>query len=287
MISLGLNGSDTSNVARQVAKIRHQIETLKHRRAEIADARVPKREAIENVKSWIDRQASTALVQPIDHFTSPDFQAINEASFTPFVPHHLPQVSPIICALLGGAIVETVKNAIENSDYSQGLPAVERAKALQEIEADLLKLEIEEERLITRAIADGQQIKRRPDFDGHAFFGAHGLDEAREIFEAINEEHTRVTAICSDLNSRVADARYEFREAVEAYEREEKAVHEGLQDLPKVVVVRRDRAKAAYKKITESLEPMTEQLQSLAAVQQNLREHDPQRTEGMFVQRVS
>lgn len=145
----------------KIETLRAKIDAAKAKRCEIECAPLPRDESIALIRANIQKAAqewrAEISLSPV-------------RGYPPAAIGHLHVDAPLaaVCPdALEAALVQAVDEA--RKDYPHGLPSRERPAALAAIDAEILALEIDEERAIVDAEQIGQTIDRRADLDPRAF----------------------------------------------------------------------------------------------------------------------
>lgn len=167
------------NLAAEVGKIRDEIESVREELDWTRSGRLPKEEVAPKILEAVDGLARefSAIVP---HLAEPDGSPVRvlrqwltpQTTLTRVNPEtgiaHRPagvQAAPTLCWLFGDLIKERCLRALDESSYVPGPPSAERPQLVAGLKKRLHALELEEERLIVAAEAEGLELYRRPDVD--------------------------------------------------------------------------------------------------------------------------
>ena len=145
----------------RIETLRAKIDAAKARRREVECAPLPRAEAIAMIRANIEKAAAEWRA---------GFSLAPVRAYPPYAigALRLDTVPPAVITpdLLEKALIAALDASPRQ--FADGPPARERPAALAAIDAEILALEIDEERAICEAEAIGQQIDRRPDADPRA-----------------------------------------------------------------------------------------------------------------------
>lgn len=147
-------------------EIRSRARACRTERTAVADASLSEAEFQTKTIAWCEQQAAEGNRQIALHLTQ--LAAYGSMPAETLRSHSSPGATvPALVALLGAPVVAS-RMLAQSGGVEFGLPPAERAKLLAKLDATLLALEIEEERLIEASEAAGAPIARRGDADPRA-----------------------------------------------------------------------------------------------------------------------
>jgi len=161
-----------------VEKVRVQIRDLKAERERFEDAPRAKSEALARMRKWVDEVMAPSGEVSIEAFVTTFEPKTQIERISTGISNGGPNqivgrngVDSAICWLFGNLVKERFAAAI--NDYyaeqaTEGVTTKERDSKLEELNERLLKLEIEEERLICSGEEAGIFVLRRADADPRA-----------------------------------------------------------------------------------------------------------------------
>ena len=159
----------SSDVLALVQLEREKITALQAERHEIAEAPVPRQEALANVRQFLairakDFDRSLTLSSVINPNANPGQQNL----ILPMIDLGTDSVlQGLLCRLIPKEIETMMMSAVDThlSEHAAGLPSAERPARLAELDAKILKHGQREEKLIREAETSGLEIVRRADAD--------------------------------------------------------------------------------------------------------------------------
>lgn len=161
-----------------VEKLRVEIRKLKSEREKLEDAPRAKVEALARMRRWVDEVMAPGGEISVDAFISSyepqsasERIALRRTADGPSELIGRAGIDSTICWLFGNMVKERLAAAIDAyyaERATEGVKTTERDSQLEEMNERLLKLEIEEERLICSGEEAGIFILRRADVDPRA-----------------------------------------------------------------------------------------------------------------------
>lgn len=163
-----------SGIESELSDLRGRIADAQDRLAELDEAPVPRSEYLERIGGWIDGKARTfaesaeyqvsALRGPAPRFDDVLLGSMPvRGSGGPDVA--VADAAPLLCWLMGDEIKAKLAETINAAGFEAGPPSADRPKLRRDLEAELRKLELAEERMIEEASEAGIDIPRRHDAD--------------------------------------------------------------------------------------------------------------------------
>lgn len=157
----------------QVDTLREQIDSLQGEKDAILASLLPPHEAAQRAQSMVDTLAAK--------FTADASYRLSDVLRAEGNPHqsglfsydifsragldhtHTLDLGPMLAFFFGDEIKAKLASTIESMTYESGPPAADRPELIVEIDAELLRLERQEEQVISEAESCGFEIVRRPD----------------------------------------------------------------------------------------------------------------------------
>jgi hypothetical protein len=156
-----------------VADVRNAIQRLKAERESIRSAPVPVSEALGTVEATADHLAGSA-----HHILAGLVADAARGQPSRIDLHilHKNELVGLVATILATDVRRGLAGAVEEhyQTVEPGLAADDRARRLAEIDAELQRLEVEEEGLIVGLAEAGVHIERRPDASPAAILGVIG-----------------------------------------------------------------------------------------------------------------
>ena len=167
----------TNKYADRLETVRHERDGLLARIDQIKSAPLPLDEAISRVEAFI---ADHSLIPGLESFFCP-YETNNRLLTVETIPDTAPvyvvndvlarpprssvNLAGVLCRFFGETIKKTLVDAVteESKHYPPGIPILERPALIQDLQAKIHALEIEEEALILEAESAGIALYRRPD----------------------------------------------------------------------------------------------------------------------------
>jgi hypothetical protein len=143
----------------QVSESRAKIAALQQEHEQVRTAPRPLVEAVARIDRGLDLEAAR-LRAPLGALVSPDAPLPMRMQLD-----DVGDVSPLIASLFRQQVRELLVAAVTRhyKEHPPGLPALERAAKLRELDAEILRLEHEEEATIREAEGAGLELDRRAD----------------------------------------------------------------------------------------------------------------------------
>jgi len=160
-------------IASELDRLRGEIASRQDELESVDEGAVPKVEYAARVAAWVDDLAGqfqrsaeyqvSALRLPNPRPRDVELLRVPVRGAVGQSPEAVAEVDvgPLLAFLLGDAIKTKLAAVIEASAYIQGPPSGERDRMRAEIEEELTRLEIQEERLVCQAEELGVHIARR------------------------------------------------------------------------------------------------------------------------------
>ena len=162
---------------KNVSNKREKIAELQKEKQVLQTALLSKQEVMHNIDSFVGTNFDSFLGDiNLSNITNPDGRPgdFNLNVFGPLVGQSINGVlsgsskidlAPALCFLMGDQIKEKLKGLVGEMSVGFGPSMSEREKLIDEIDAKIYKLEIEEEKIIMEADTQGFEIFRREDCD--------------------------------------------------------------------------------------------------------------------------
>ncbi len=172
-----LIGQATNKYRDRLENVRHEREGLLGRIDQIKSAPLPLDEVVSRVEAFV---ASHNLITGLESFFCP-YETSNSLLTVEAIPGTNPvfvvndmlasnprstvNLAGVLCSLFGETIKKTLVDAVteESKHYPPGIPMLERPALIQDLQAKIHALEIEEEALICVAESAGIALYRRHD----------------------------------------------------------------------------------------------------------------------------
>ncbi len=154
------------NLQTKLETIRGQIEKLAQECDEIEAAPVPRAEAAARIAAIFDNL-------PNDQLLDPSPAGLTNGTFNQGELQHMLSMPGLLVAAFPGEIAEYLLGVYDRliGDEKPGLPVIERRERLDDIAAQVFKLEQAEEAVIEELEAAGGNVQRRPDASAIAQLG--------------------------------------------------------------------------------------------------------------------
>ena len=159
--------------------LRDQITALVDERAEVENAPVPREEVVACIAALMDAPYSGTLHKGrID--LDPNPTGLCDGSFSSSGLLEMLERPGVLRALFPDALSKYLLSIYDKEldGATPGLPTAERRARLAELDAQIFKLETDEERTIEALEADGVDGQRRPDADPRAALDIGAPSEA-------------------------------------------------------------------------------------------------------------
>jgi hypothetical protein len=155
-----------------VARCRASVEALKDEEQRTKDANLPAALAIEKMIAQVNAAAERGKPNVLELLEGRQKFSFRRGYYEPSLKQQPIDAEALICWLHKDALIAALKDEIAASaDESSALDDATMAKKLQQIRAQRIAVEREEEALIEAAHAQGIAIARRRDADPRAVFG--------------------------------------------------------------------------------------------------------------------
>jgi hypothetical protein len=163
-----------------VARVRKLIESNKAEEQLVANANLPAAVAIEKMTAQVRAKAESCRPNVLQLLEGRERFSFRRAYHEPTLRQQPIDAEGLICWLFADQLIAALTAEIrENADEGSALDDATIAKKLQQIRAQRLSLERQEEALIELAHAQGVAIARRRDADPRAVFGLRDDAPAR------------------------------------------------------------------------------------------------------------